>query len=393
MIIGGGLGGLLASIEAAEAGMAVTLHEAHQTLGGRARTSPSPHIAHEGPHVIYSDGPTWAWLRRRQLLGRTAAVPAAAMGGFVFRRAGQLSRWPGRGLVQALLTRRQAPVDLSFVEWATALWGAESAAVAASASGVTTYHHDPGSLSARFVHERLRRAFSPPPKARYVVGGWSVLIARLAEVARSLGVRVETGHRVTDLPTDRPLIVATSLAAARVLLRDETLEQESGATALVDVAVRQDRRDAFVVSDLDHCGWLERFSAPDPGLAPHGESLIQAQVPIRPGDSTAEAIARVDALLALGVPGFADRTTWRRESLARARTGAVDLPGRTWRDRPAIDRGNQVFLVGDQVAAPGLLSEVTVNSALRAAALAAGTSPVAGRPSTTRPGSGIRADR
>lgn len=49
-------------------------------------------------------------------------------------------------------------------------------------------------------------------------------------------------------------------------------------------------------------------------------------------------------------------------------TGAVDLPGTTWRDRPAIDRGNGIFLAGDQVAAPGLLSEVAFASASRAAA-------------------------
>ena len=64
-IIGGGLGGLVAAVEAAERGAAVRLLEAHDTLGGRARTSPPPYVAHEGPHVLYSDGPTWAWLARR----------------------------------------------------------------------------------------------------------------------------------------------------------------------------------------------------------------------------------------------------------------------------------------------------------------------------------------
>ncbi|HEY6425280.1 MAG TPA: hypothetical protein VIY28_18980 [Pseudonocardiaceae bacterium] len=49
------------------------------------------------------------------------------------------------------------------------------------------------------------------------------------------------------------------------------------------------------------------------------------------------------------------------------RTGALDLPGLTWRDRPAIDRGDGVFLAGDMVAAPGLLGEVSVNSAVMAA--------------------------
>jgi thioredoxin reductase len=48
----------------------------------------------------------------------------------------------------------------------------------------------------------------------------------------------------------------------------------------------------------------------------------------------------------------------------------LDLPGRTWRDRPAIDRGDGIFLAGDLVAAPGMRGEVSMNSALAAARLA-----------------------
>jgi hypothetical protein len=52
---------------------------------------------------------------------------------------------------------------------------------------------------------------------------------------------------------------------------------------------------------------------------------------------------------------------------ANRRTGALDLPGRTWHDRPAVERGDGVFLAGDMVAAPGLLSEVSFHSAITAA--------------------------
>ncbi|WP_346265609.1 FAD-dependent oxidoreductase, partial [Streptomyces hirsutus] len=38
-VIGGGFAGLTAAVTAAEAGAEVTLHEAHHTLGGRARTA------------------------------------------------------------------------------------------------------------------------------------------------------------------------------------------------------------------------------------------------------------------------------------------------------------------------------------------------------------------
>ncbi|MDX2620906.1 hypothetical protein PV356_15450, partial [Streptomyces sp. WI03-5b] len=79
---------------------------------------------------------------------------------------------------------------------------------------------------------------------------------------------------------------------------------------------------------------------------------------------------RAEDLLDLGFPGWRDRTTWRREALASGRTGAVDGPGTTWRDRPAVDRGDGILLAGDQVAAPGLLSEVAFNSGMEAALLA-----------------------
>jgi hypothetical protein len=52
------------------------------------------------------------------------------------------------------------------------------------------------------------------------------------------------------------------------------------------------------------------------------------------------------------------------------RTGALDLPGQTWRDRPAIDRGDGTFLAGDMVAAPGCLSEIAWASGAHAAELA-----------------------
>ena len=58
--------------------------------------------------------------------------------------------------------------------------------------------------------------------------------------------------------------------------------------------------------------------------------------------------------------------------MANRRTGALDLPGQTWRDRPAIDRGGGVSLAGDQVAAPGLLSEVSFTSGVTAARMALG---------------------
>ncbi|MFF5427017.1 MULTISPECIES: NAD(P)-binding protein [unclassified Streptomyces] len=371
-IVGGGFAGLTAAITAAEAGARVTLYEAHRTLGGRARTADGPYRTNEGPHALYNGGPHWTWFKQRGLLGPLAPLPPAEALRLRFHRAGALRRTPPLGLLR--LARHgagRAPVDTDFRTWATGLAGERAAREAAAYSAVALFHHDPGSLSARFVQERLHRAAALPPEAHYVRGGWQRLIDRMAARARETGVRIETSSRIDTLPTGGgPVVVATALPAAARLLGDPSLTWDSGRTVLVDLGLRTRRGDAFAVSDLDAPGWVERFTAQDPSLAPAGQQLVQAQLPIGPGASKADGVAHAERLLDLGFPGWRDRTVWRREAVSQGRTGAVDRPGTTWRDRPAIDRGDGVYLVGDQVAAPGVLSEVSFTSAVEAVSLA-----------------------
>ncbi|WP_406060665.1 FAD-dependent oxidoreductase [Streptomyces sp. NBC_01077] len=374
-IIGGGFAGLTAAITAAEAGVKVTLHEAHRTPGGRARTAEGPYRTNEGPHAIYSGGPHWTWLKQRGLLGPLAPLPASESLRFRFHRAGALRLAPPLGLLrQSLRTAEKAPVDLDFRTWATGLAGERTAHAAAAYAGVALFHHDPGALSARFVQERLHRAAAVPPEAHFIRGGWGELIERMVARAWETGVRIETSSRVDcldGLPLgEGPVVVATSLPAAARLLGDPSLTWESGRTVLFDLALRTRKGDPFVISDLDAPGWIERFTAQDPSLAPAGQQLIQAQLPIGPGESKADGVAHAERLLDLGFPGWRERTVWRRESVSQGRTGAVDRPGTTWRDRPAIDRGDGVYLVGDQVAAPGVLAEVSFTSAVEAVSLA-----------------------
>lgn len=366
-VVGGGFAGLTAAITAAEAGAAVTLYEAHHTLGGRARTTEGPYRTNLGPHALYAGGPHWTWLGQRDLLGPPAPVPPIEAARLRFHHEGTLRRTPPFGLLRlARRSSRPVPVDRDFLSWASELAGERSARAAAHYAAVALFHHDPGALSAAFVHERLHRAAKVPPQVHHPRGGWASVVDRMAARAWNLGVRVETLVRIDTLPTGAPVVVATSLPAARRLLGDDSLVWESGRTALLDLAVRTRRGDAFAISDLDAPGWIERFTAQDRSLAPAGEQLIQGQFPLAPGERAADGVARAEHLLDLGFPGWRDRTTLRRESTANGITGALDRPGSTWRDRPAIDRGDGVYLAGDQVAAPGLLSEVSFNSAVAA---------------------------
>ncbi|WP_030372942.1 FAD-dependent oxidoreductase [Streptomyces rimosus] len=368
-VIGGGFAGLTAAISCAEGGAAVTLYEAHRSLGGRARTAEGPYRTNEGPHALYNGGPHWTWLEQRGLLKPLAPLPPLQATRFRFHRDGVLRRVPPAGLLK-LRRYKNAPVDRDFFSWAASQEGEAAARAAAHYVGVATFHHDPGMLSAAFVQERLRRTTSFPPEAHYIRGGWCELIARMAEHARQLGVRIETGARVDALPEDGPVIVATHLESARALLKDERLTWDSARTVLLDVALRSRRGDLFAISGIDFPGWIERFTAQDRSLAPHGEELLQCQVGIGPDENCADGIARAERLLDAGFPQWRERLTWRREALSLGRTGAVDLPGTTWRDRPAVERGDGVYLVGDQVAAPGVLSEVSFSSALEASTMA-----------------------
>jgi phytoene dehydrogenase-like protein len=368
-IVGGGIAGLTAAISCAEQGADVVLLEAHAQLGGRARSLAAPYRANLGPHALLSGSPFWRWLGERDLMPPYARPP---LSGARFRWRDDIRRVPGVGAAIAALRLRgrSAPVELDFRSWASDHVGLETADALASSAGILTYHHDPGELSAAFLWEILVRGLLvAPPAARFPIGGWTSIIDRLRERCAALGVEIRTGERVGELPSP-PVILATELADARALTGDDALQWRSGNAVCLDLALRSRRGDPFVIVDLQEAGWVERFTATDASLAPAGEELIQAEMPIRPGESSDAAAARLERLLDASFKDWREREMWRRRQVMDGRSGAIDHPGTTWRDRPAIDRGDGVFVTGDMMAAPGSQSEIAWASAVEASALA-----------------------
>jgi hypothetical protein len=368
-VVGGGVAGLTAAITCAEQGASVRLFEARERLGGRARSTDGAYKANLGPHAIYKGGVLWDWLSERGLMPPLARPQLT---GVRFQYDGAVHRTPPLSLIPPglRLRGRIAPVDRDFRSWAADHGDARIADLLSSLAGVYTFHHDPGELSAAFVWERTERLLlSARPPARFPVGGWSALVERLEHHARALGVAIVTGEPVDALP-DPSVIVALELRDARRLLDDDTLEWLSGRTLTLDLALRERSGDPWVVSDLESAGWIERYSAQDATLAPAGEQLVQGQMPIRPGETADSAALRLERLFDASFEDWRGRVTWRRRQVMDGRSGALDLPGTTWRDRPAIDRGDGTFLCGDQVAAPGCLAEVSFASAIAAGTLA-----------------------
>ena len=373
-VVGAGIAGLVTSITAAEGGAPVILYEAADRPGGRALGGTDRRGVNFGPHVVLTDGALVRWLRSRDIDAPLRFIPAAEA-----RRVRLLddrgTRVPFSEVTRLAGTvlRRPAPVDATFRTWTDEVFGARRSELLCRLAGLFTFHHDPGTLSAAFVWERYRRTFLSPDRVRWFTGGWDTLADALVERAAALGVEIRTGRRVApgELP-DGPTVVATSLAAASRLVGTR-LDWPGSRTALLDVVARP--RDGWpslvadVRSDLTTCCMIERETAIEPGLG-GGDELFQAHLGIAPGTPTPEGVARIEDALDHAAAGWRERTLWRRGHVVADSTGAVDPPGTTWRDRPGIVQGPELFLAGDMVAAPGMLSEVSVNSAVRAAHLA-----------------------
>ena len=267
-IVGAGVAGLTAAITLAEAGAPVVLFDAREAPGGRARSLDGPYRANLGPHVLYKDG---------RCSAGCGARPAAAVRGRPAHRAA-----PALG-------RRAAPhaaarADPAMLSCAAAArpWTRASApgppatptrtppALLSAAAGVFAFHHDPGRAVGRVrVGAHGPHAAHPAASARYARGGWGRWSTRSTPASRALGVKRRYGERVGELPGGIT-IVATEPQDARRLLGDDTLHWSAATPSASTSRCEHRRGDPFVVSDLDECGWVERFTAPDPSLAPAG---------------------------------------------------------------------------------------------------------------------------
>jgi len=253
-------------------------------------------------------------------------------------------------IAAALRLRGEAPVDVDYRTWVAGRAGDRAVEAAIGFVSLPTFHHDPGELSAAFFMSGSGGFILHGQKVRYVVRGWSVLVDALAQRARDVEVEIHTGSLVSDLPR-APVILALPLSAGGRLLPGRQLHASGTRTVLLDIALRSVGRSPRVVFDLTDRLYLTRVTGPDPSLAPAGEDLIQASAGLRPSESLEEATLRIEARWMPGSPAGVNARPGDGEASPRLQWRNRPT-GHTWRDHPAVDQGDGVYLAGDAVAAP-----------------------------------------
>lgn len=405
VVVGGGLAGMVAAIEAADVGARVALLDARGRLGGRARSDEIAGVLHNvGPHALFRRGVAARELRRVgvRFAGRTPTQ------GVRFVLGGEVVRGPSRGdrspTARALLRAARAAGDPGLDRIPLAGWLGEqrldpdSRAFLEAAVRISTYVDAPDRFSAGAAFRQLRTAFTGG--IWYLHGGWASLVTALRQRLDDRGVQVETGAPVDSLERDGATWLirtaddrafatrAVVVAAGGPALAERLLGVEPGRWAgdpveasvldvIVDAHLRH--RSLFSVDEplylATHC--------PPARLATGGDAILATAMRyLGPGDRVAppaEIRGGLEAHLRAAAgrevapvhTRYLHRLTVAGGLPDAARGGLRGRPAATVEDRPGA------FLAGDWVGPEGLLADAAVASGVAsgraAAAVALGT--------------------
>jgi phytoene dehydrogenase-like protein len=383
IVIGGGPAGLVAAARLAEGGVETTLLEGASHLGGRAASEwRDGFFLNQGPHALYVGGPA---MRELKALGVELEWWNPVSPSSVFPRGGRARRSPGGVLGMAPLLRQiyRRPVSelaqLSTGEWLRQTLRSEKArATAAAFVRVTTFVADHDSLSADVAATQLKIALWPG--VRYLDGGWQALVDALAARANDAGATVRTRAAVRLVHQEAGgwtvaldeetlhadvLVVATGGPEDVAKLLGDKAPAAPGPAAEVstlDLGLKRlPRRSRRFALGVDQPAYLSRHSAPDHR---DGTLLSLASYAREPRPALEDLADTVQ-------PGWRDQVTLERflprmvpiTAIATAQTGG--LAG-----RPAVDRGEGLYLAGDWVGPEGWLVDAAIASGSAAAAAA-----------------------
>ena len=414
VVIGGGLAGLTAAATAARAGATVTLLEAREHEGGRARTATveGGFLFNQGPHALYAGRGGIGVLRELGVEPRGKRPPLRGYG----RYRGEIGLLPGTpaDLVKSPVVSARAKLQLgkalanpkrllrtetagkSMRTWIDEqLSHADARAVVTMAARVATYCDDLEDLAAEIAVPQTVSALTDG--VLYLDGGWQCLVDGLRVAAERAGVKIVTGAKATavehhgarrrvaanDAAYDADAVVVATGGASHA---DELLGGASATVAAwaraarpvhaatLDLGLRTipvpERR---VVFGVDEPLYLS-FHTPSAALAPEGGEVVHV---MRYGtDATADPAAvraELEAFLDAAQPGWRDAVVAVRFN--RQLVVAYDRPtpaqGAAGRPVATVADAPGVYVAGDWVGPEGLLADASLASGRAAGSLAA----------------------
>jgi phytoene dehydrogenase-like protein len=395
VVVGAGLAGLIAAVEAARAGAEVTVLDGAGYLGGRAHTTCADGFARNlGPHAVYRRGELARTLRR---LG--VAIPGAVprLDKARLRLRGEVvggARLARLSLpLPRLLARRPDP-GATVTAW---LDGAgltdDQRAVVQAGIRTATYVHAPDVQDAVSAHAQLRRGAAG---VTYVHGGWSTLVDGVSAEVANAGGRVRRSAAVRTVHHDRDGVHSVALSdgselpadgvvvavggprdAARLLAGDLAAELAGredlpARMATLDVTLdRAPRRwPAQVFGDGDDPRyWLvqSRFAH----IAPEDGDVVHVARYLAPGErADAHTRADLEALFDEVQPGWRARVRDARFLPNMTVVHALPLAAHGGlADRAPVTTGVPgLALAGDSFGAVGQLADAAAASAVTATA-------------------------
>ncbi len=422
VVVGAGLAGLTAAATAAETGADVTLLEARNNSGGRARTADvNGFLFNQGAHALYRGGTAWATLTEFGITPR--GNPPLTSGAAGLRADGTLGplpssastllhnnlfSWRTKFEVARLMgrpTRLPGTVEpgTSMQEWIDGRSQVrDTRALLELMSRIATYCGDLDALDASAGVAQVVQAMTHG--VVYLDDGWQQLVDALADVVKARGVQVHSRAKVEaigarddgvvvrtasgDLDADAvvhaaggPADLDAVLHGTSAAVRDWAKQERPVAASTLDLALRAlpvpDRR---ITMGLDEPIYLS-VHTPYARLVPDGPGEVAHLLWY--GETTDDPRPRLEGLLDCAQPGWRDQLVDARYGRRQVVAHGRPLPGIGFQGRPPVVVPDipGLFVAGDWVGPDGLLADAVFASG-RSAGLAAAT-PVA-RPERTR---------
>jgi glycine/D-amino acid oxidase-like deaminating enzyme len=385
VVVGGGPAGLIAAAKLADAGIATTLLEASSELGGRAASKRQAGFdLNQGAHALYVGGPA---MRELRSLGIDPERWNPVSHRSVFVRAGRARRSPGSTIA---LTRwlasvlRHGPTGLertSVNEWlARTLSDPDTRAAAGALVRVTTFVADHDALSADVAARQLR--LGTAPGVRYITGGWGRIVDALEAQARGRGATIRTRAGVRGLEPiadggwsvrldDEVLLADVVVLAAgehgtSAQLLGERAPASPGPAAEIsalDLGLSSlPRRGRTFGLGVDEPAYISKHSPPG-----RPDGVLMSLVRYERGPREA-----LESFADVVQPGWRERLTFDRFLPRMVAVSAVPTPATGGlAGRPAVDRGDGLFVAGDWVGPEGWLLDAVLSSGAAAASRAA----------------------